>query len=710
MKDNHSYFFNFFNKKSVSIFFEEMKKISYDLKLNEQDKTKNEKRKNSININAVINNIFGNKNKNDYNLIENPINYFEKMQYKNKYKKGEISNLDYLLLLNKFSSRTYNDNNQYLIFPLLFMNVSRTQKRDLSKCICLNRDDNNETLTRCKNNKKVLGYYFSQHYSTSGYIFYYLIRQIPFTYSNIELQSGRFDLPGRIFCSLKHHLGFLQIIQDNRELVPEFYFNYEFLLNLNHNDFGESEDNNAKYYINNFDSNNNETSIQFIIYLKKLLEEKDLSPWIDNIFGSKQFSNDDEHPNSFPLYSYESNVNYEKIIQEVKPLSKVIEKIKQNIELLRLGIIPAKIFNKNHPKIIRNMNNNELEEEKNNFDKKKEKIINKINEYINIKTKQNKDFYLINSRSDNEIELIFKFHSEIDILKFKLGETKLIEISLIAKDQIEFEPYNNLFCEIISGTYCIVRNRDKTIKFISQKRIIEEYQWTCIVTAIEPFIKNKKFEDKNIKKVFIGDEKGYLYLLEIECILNNNDKVYEIKSIQIIQSVKAQNSLIKGIIYNEKLNIIISWNDKGVISIINDYSFNFLNIIDLGNYCNIKKILISKYDLLYVNYYNIKNRLHKIICYTLNGIKATYYDGPPKIINFYVDEKINIITENRNIFNYNCFDLYDINSNLYCEYVDNVGTNKITVKFCCYYPKIKKMLIIYSDNKVNFQNIEKAFI
>ena len=207
----------------------------------------------------------------------------------------------------------------------------------------------------------------------------------------------------------------------------------------------------------------------------------------------------------------------------------------------------------------------------------------------------------------------------------------------------------------------------------------------------------------------IGDEKGYLYLLEIEYILNHPDKS-EIKSIQIINSVKAQNSLIKGIVYNEKLNIIITWNDEGVISIINDYSFNFLNIIDLGINYDIREILISKYDLLYVNCYDIENKEYKINCYSLNGIQATYYYSRVKIINFYVDETINIIIENRNIVNYNCCDLYRPQFSLYCEYIDNSISNKITIKFCCYYPRIKKYLIIYSDNNVNFQNIEEESI
>jgi len=701
-KDNHSYLFNFFDKKYVNSFFEEIKKC-----IQEEDKKKD---KNKISLNIINSNNIINNNKYDCRLIENPIQYFKKMEYKYKYKRGEISNFIYLLLLNKFSSRTYNENNQYLIFPLLFMDISQTKKRDLSKALCLNKIDNKESFEKCKSNKKYMGYYFTQHYSTSGFIIYYLIRQIPFTYCNIELQSGRFDLPGRIFNSLKNHLGFINFIQENRELCPEFYCNYEFLLNLNHNGLGESEDQNSKYIINNFDNNNNETCIQFIINLKKLLEERDITPWIDNIFGSKQFSNDDEYPNSFPLYSYESNVDYEKIKQEGKPLNKRIEEIKQKIALLKFGIVPARIFIKNHPKVIKNINNNnELEEEVNIFAKKQKTIIKIINDFIKEKTKDNKDYYLINRKHDNDIELIFKFYSEISILIIKLVENKYFEFSLLAKEQLEIEPYNNLFCEINPGIYCIVRNRDKTIRFVSFKKIIEVYQWTCIVTAIQPFISRKKSEDKNIKNVLIGDEKGYLYLLEIEYILNYPDKS-EIKSIQIINSVKAQNSLIKGIVYNEKLNIIITWNDEGVISIINDYSFNFLNIIDLGINYDIREILISKYDLLYVNCYDIENKEYKINCYTLNGIQATYYYSREKIINFYIDETINIIIENRNIVNYNCCDLYRPQFSLYCEYIDNSISNKITIKFCCYYPRIKKYLIIYSDNNVNFQNIEEESI
>ena len=51
------------------------------------------------------------------------------MQYKKKYEDGELSNLNYLFLLNKYSSRTYNDYNQYLIFPLLILDPNGSKKK-----------------------------------------------------------------------------------------------------------------------------------------------------------------------------------------------------------------------------------------------------------------------------------------------------------------------------------------------------------------------------------------------------------------------------------------------------------------------------------------------------------------------------------------------------------------------------------------------------
>jgi hypothetical protein len=46
------------------------------------------------------------------------------MKYAEKWQEGCLSNFDYLMLLNRFSGRTYNDLNQYPVFPWILQNYS----------------------------------------------------------------------------------------------------------------------------------------------------------------------------------------------------------------------------------------------------------------------------------------------------------------------------------------------------------------------------------------------------------------------------------------------------------------------------------------------------------------------------------------------------------------------------------------------------------
>ena len=100
------------------------------------------------------------------------------------------------------------------------------KKRDLSLPISLNKDNNKNALNKAKSNQDIQGFFFNQHYTAGGFILFYMVRLIPFTYAQIEFQSGKFDLPARLFSTLKSFLFFLSITQDNRELCPEFYLNY----------------------------------------------------------------------------------------------------------------------------------------------------------------------------------------------------------------------------------------------------------------------------------------------------------------------------------------------------------------------------------------------------------------------------------------------------------------------------------------------------
>ena len=717
MKDNKSYMFNFFDKNAINKFFEEIKKYIYDNnKLYKINTVKEENLKNSkININNPynLNNQYQNKSEINLKLIEDPISEFKKLNLKSKNKKGELSNFDYLLQINKYSSRTYNDSNQYLIFPLLFLDVERKRRRDLSKVICLNKLNCKSSLEKAQNNYNFFKYHFNQHYSTGGFIYYYLVRLIPFTYQHIIFQSMKFDVPTRLFSSLNNTFLFYEVTDDNRELIPEFFSSHEFLINLNYNDFGLLETSEESYYINNVDTHCKFAFPEFIIKSRNSLEEADISPWIDYIFGAKQTTYCAELPSLFSPNTYEEFSKLEKIKEENISLEEKRNKILENIDILKFGVTPAKVFNRQHDK----MGNNNLDKNEDdviNFSKKEEKCINVINKYIQKKMKEKVNYFFINNKNDKEIEIIFKFNTKIDIFKLKFGDMKNIEITLKIQEQIDFKPYENSLCEIFPETYCTVRHIDNTISFTSSKKALSRYQFSYLVTSVE--IKyNKYLEDKNYKEIFIGDEKGILHLIEIRYEYNQNEKSFEIKELKRKKSVKTHERYIKGLLHYERLNAIFSWSDEndGYICINNDYTLDFLNIIKLGRNKEIDEIKISKYDLIFVSYYDKLDKLDKkyaVNCYSLNGLNISNFASPQKIVKCFLDEKINMVFGNKNGFSFKLYAFDDKCESFYLDFKDVDKSWQIKINDCQYYPQIKNYLMIRSDYKAYFFENKEEYI
>ena len=731
LKDNRSHLFNFFNKEFFNLFIDTINsKLQNNQNSNknnqniittseENNDNQNKKTKHQINIDNPKSTIkFGDIK---IKVITKSWKYFEKTDYTKKFVKGEMSSFNYILLLNKYSSRSYNDYNQYLIFPLLIyeINGENIKLRDLSKAICLNKNADN--LGKYSLNRKLVQYHFNNHYSTGGYVLFYMIRLIPFTYSQIKFQSGKFDLSERMFTSFKNLLLVFSITEENRELLPEMAYNFEFYLNLNKNDFGYI--NCEHIQINNFNPNIKNTFVEFVIYYRQLLEgQEKLSKWIDNIFGYKQFNDSDKKPNTFPRYSYKEFNNFEKEKKSKKPKQKIYEDIKNSIGLLTLGITPAKIFKSAHPKndkIINkenkeNNNSNssidikEINNNSNNLDKKENSILKNIKKFIKENSYEKYNLILF------ENNLIFKFNSKAEIYSLDVEDSKNKHLSLKFKKQIKIQPYRNLFCELTQEFYCFVRNADKTIQFITKKENYK-YLWLCIPTAVQKYkfekIKNPGEGEKYSNKIFMGDEDGFLHLLKIDYEKNNDKRDFQINSISIIKSIKAHLGYIKGIIYDKRLNIILSWCDDGIISINNAYSLTCLNIINIGKKNNIKEIKISKYNLIFVSCYNVKNGYYYIKCFTLNGIKVTKLKSNIKIINFFLGEKLNVAFSDGNV---NCFNLYDLakedkeNSFMTNYYSSKNKDNEKIDLYACHYifiQKWKKLLIIYSDNEAEFQDV-----
>ena len=726
MKDGRSYFFNFFSLKNRKEFYEIfLMKINY---INATLKNEEQKEK-GTSISYIYNHNYV-----DISIINEPKIIFEKMNLSLKYTKNEITNFQYLLLVNKFSSRSYNDCNQYLIFPLLYMDINKKKLRDLSKAICLNKDDiDEEKIDKFKSNDKAIGYHFNIHYSTMAYVLYYLMRIIPFTYSQIKLQSGHFDVASRMFTSLENLLFVLRVSDENRELIPELFYSYESFLNLNYNSFGISN----KKQVNHFNTNQNIGIIEFIIDLRKLLEKTELSPWINNIFGYNQLNVDNNSLNKFPDYSYEQYNNFNKEKEELysligddelepnkkKEINDKIKNIKQRIQMISLGLTPSQLFKSPHPlkeknakkennpiTIIENNNNNKNKKAK--FTTRKKSNTYHINIHLIDFIKKNslKDLIFIVDNNDKS-KIAFFYENEIKIFNFISDNEKDHPHIKIHLDEelniIKMKPYKNSLIELYNNFFLLCRLVNKTLLLFSETNKIF-IEWPCIITAIEFYSHNEIEQNSNNKihlnKIIIGDEEGNLSLLDIETEYNEKKKELKINSLNNIHKrYKIFYSYIKGIIYEKRLNIIISFNNNGFISINNGFSFEILNLIEIDYNPSILDIKLSKYDLLYIYTNKCNNKQYDIYCYTLNGIKLSTINDTKEYINYFIDEYgLNIIYKDGTINQYNSATLKEIEKNWDKEDLKDIN-NKGQIIFCMDYYNSKNIYFIFEKDSKNFR-------
>ena len=171
-----------------------------------------------------------------------------------KWIKGEMSNFQYLMLVNTMAGRTFNDLTQYPVFPWVLadytseeldLNNSKTF-RDLSKPMgCQTGARETEYKERFQQFAEMADhnappFHYGTHYSSAMIVSSYLIRLQPFVQSYLLLQGGNFDHADRLFDSVEK--AWVSASQENmtdvRELTPEFFYLPEFLTNINKYDFG----------------------------------------------------------------------------------------------------------------------------------------------------------------------------------------------------------------------------------------------------------------------------------------------------------------------------------------------------------------------------------------------------------------------------------------------------------------------------------------
>lgn len=152
-------------------------------------------------------------------------------------------------------------------------------------------------------------YHFASLYSNSGVVLHYLVRLLPYTRMFLDYQDKNFDCADRTFHDVKtsYWLSSFESTSDFKELIPEFYYLHEFLLNKQGFNFGTRQSVRSFAQEKQFDYESFQgekvsdvTMTQwskrnarlFVCGLRQALESEyvttHLHHWIDLIFGSKQ--------------------------------------------------------------------------------------------------------------------------------------------------------------------------------------------------------------------------------------------------------------------------------------------------------------------------------------------------------------------------------------------------------------------------------------
>ncbi|KAJ8248339.1 hypothetical protein GJAV_G00240950 [Gymnothorax javanicus] len=229
---------------------------------------------------------------------------------------GQISNFEYLTHLNKHAGRSFNDLMQYPVFPFILRDYTSDALdlndaaiyRNLSKPIAVQSKEKED---RYVSNYKYLEeeykkgsgddasmppvqpYHYGSHYSNSGTVLHFLLRIPPFTNMFLEYQDHNFDIPDRTFHSMETtwRLSSYESMTDVKELIPEFFYLPEFLVNREGFDFGLRQNGERVDHVSLPPWAHDDPRLFVLIHRQALesdLVSQTLGHWIDLVFGVKQ--------------------------------------------------------------------------------------------------------------------------------------------------------------------------------------------------------------------------------------------------------------------------------------------------------------------------------------------------------------------------------------------------------------------------------------
>uniref|UniRef100_A0AAZ3RTJ1 LPS-responsive vesicle trafficking, beach and anchor containing n=1 Tax=Oncorhynchus tshawytscha TaxID=74940 RepID=A0AAZ3RTJ1_ONCTS len=274
-----------------------------------------------------------------------------------RWQRREISNFEYLIFLNTISGRTYNDLNQYPVFPWVITNYDTedldltlpSNYRDLSKPIgALNPKRAAFFNNRYESweDDQVPKFHYGTHYSTSSFTQMWLLRIEPFTTMFLNFQGGKFDHADRTFSSVSRAWRNCQRdTSDVKELTPEFYYLPEMFVNTNNYSLGVMEDGTV---VSDVELPPWAKTPEEFVRINRLALESEfvscqLHQWIDLIFGYKQQGPEATRSlNVFYYLTYEGTINLSSITDPM--LREAVE-----AQIRSFGQTPCQLLIEPHP-------------------------------------------------------------------------------------------------------------------------------------------------------------------------------------------------------------------------------------------------------------------------------------------------------------------------------------------------------------------------
>ncbi|KAI8911058.1 hypothetical protein EDD86DRAFT_189412 [Gorgonomyces haynaldii] len=534
-----------------------------------------------------------------------------------KWVNREISNFEYLMWLNTFSGRSYNDLTRYPVFPWIIANYDSQELdlndpsvfRDLSKPMgALNE-------TRLKYFKEraeafedpsgqVQKFLYGSHYSSSGGVLFYLLRLEPFTSLHIALQGGKFDHPDRQFQSFEQlWYSVTTSTSDVKELIPEFFYLPDFLRNHNHFDLGITQ---AGHKLDDVGLPKwAKTPEEFIRVHRRALESEyvseNLHHWVDLIWGYKQTGPQAEEANNLFYYlTYEGVVN-------LKDIKDPVERRSIEEQINHFGQTPSRLFLKPHPQ--------RQSKPKASFDTL---LLQKSVFQLEAKLEHPRFFFISNlclesKRMEPRIVLM---DALLEIHHYKLKET----VPKIYKRQ-----WSRRLSPDLKSRQLIAMTGDGRHVFLGGHFDLSFRHYSLVGNAVK-FMDRVYEHMAKVSCLGLSEDERWLCSGSLDCTV----RVWELKYTKdkcIVQRgpekvIYGHNAQISCLLVNADHGIVVSGSQDGTVMISGLYSNISPASISLGP--QISKIMLHPVDAhLYILQ---KDNLH---IYTLNGIhvKTMSFEG-----------------------------------------------------------------------------------